>query len=307
MEKMNIVSFSLQELYNGANKRFSFHDGCLVSTYHGIDKNKIEQKAIPLFLYPCRVDAMTAVICEKGKVRFTSNLKQYVLQENTLCINMPNTIVKIDEIEDSIVHVMAFDENFLRDVHLDLRNLLPRFANILDNLCITILPEELDDIRQIFETIEREMETLSGKAYQKEILRGYTSIAIYKICAIFSRVMQMRETASIETVRNRREEYFREFMRHLQQHYCKERSLGFYASLLHITPKYLTTLIKQVSGRSVAEWIDECVILEAKNLLKFSTMSIQQIAYYLNFPNQSFFGTYFKRRTGMSPSEYKQS
>lgn len=101
---------------------------------------------------------------------------------------MPNTIVKIDEIEDSIVHVMAFDENFLRDVHLDLRNLLPRFANILDNLCITILPEELDDIRQIFETIEREMETLSGKAYQKEILRGYTSIAIYKICAIFSRV-----------------------------------------------------------------------------------------------------------------------
>ena len=39
MEKMNIVSFSLQELYNGANKRFSFHDGCLVSTYHGIDKN----------------------------------------------------------------------------------------------------------------------------------------------------------------------------------------------------------------------------------------------------------------------------
>ena len=46
MEKMNIVSFSLQELYNGANKRFSFHDGCLVSTYHGIDKNKIEQKCI---------------------------------------------------------------------------------------------------------------------------------------------------------------------------------------------------------------------------------------------------------------------
>ena len=51
MEKMNIVSFSLQELYNGANKRFSFHDGCLVSTYHGIDKNKIEQKAIPLYQY----------------------------------------------------------------------------------------------------------------------------------------------------------------------------------------------------------------------------------------------------------------
>ena len=49
MEKMNIVSFSLQELYNGANKRFSFHDGCLVSTYHGIDKNKIDRKLFRCF------------------------------------------------------------------------------------------------------------------------------------------------------------------------------------------------------------------------------------------------------------------
>lgn len=307
MDKMNIINLSLQELYNEMGKEVSFHDGCLVSTYHGINKNEIGRKGIPLFSYPCRVDAITAIVCEKGKVRFTSNLKQYVLQENTLCLNVSNTIVKVDEIEDSVVHLIAFDENFLRDVHIDLRNLLPQFTNVLKNPCMTILPEELDDIRQIFETIEREVKTLSGKAYQKEILRGYANIAIYKICAILSRVMQMRETASIETVRNRREEYFREFMRHLQQHYCKERSLGFYASLLHITPKYLTTLIKQVSGRSAAEWIDECVILEAKNLLKFSTMSIQQIAYYLNFPNQSFFGTYFKRRTGMSPSEYKQS
>ena len=307
MDKMNIINLSLQELYNEMGEEVSFHDGCLVSTYHGINKNEIMRKGIPLFSYPCRVDAMTAIVCEKGKVRFTSNLKQYVLQENALCLNMSNTIVKVDEIEDSVVHLIAFDENFLRDVHIDLRNLLPQFTNVLENPCMAIFPEELDDIRQIFETIEKEVKTLSGKAYQKEILRGYASIAIYKICAILSRVMQMRETASIETVRNRGGEYFQEFMRHLQQHYCKERSLGFYASLLHITPKYLTTLIKQVSGRSAAEWIDECVILEAKNLLKFSTMSIQQIAYYLNFPNQSFFGTYFKRRTGMSPSEYKQS
>jgi len=77
------------------------------------------------------------------------------------------------------------------------------------------------------------------------------------------------------------------------------------ARQLCITPKYLTTLIKRISGKSVSEWIDSYVILEAKTLLKYSNMSVQEIAYYLNFPNQSFFGSYFKRNTGMSPSQYK--
>ena len=81
--------------------------------------------------------------------------------------------------------------------------------------------------------------------------------------------------------------------------------MGFYARQLCITPKYLTTLIKRISGLSVSEWIDNYVIIEAKTLLKYSTMSIQEIAYYLNFPNQSFFGSYFKHNTGMSPSQYK--
>ena len=64
-------------------------------------------------------------------------------------------------------------------------------------------------------------------------------------------------------------------------------------------------IIKRISGKSVSEWIDNYVILEAKTLLKYSNMSVQEIAYYLNFPNQSFFGSYFKRNAGMSPSQYK--
>ena len=64
-------------------------------------------------------------------------------------------------------------------------------------------------------------------------------------------------------------------------------------------------MVKEVSGKTAARWIDESVILEAKALLKYSGLSIQEIAYYLNFPNQSFFGCYFKRHAGLSPSQYK--
>ena len=106
-------------------------------------------------------------------------------------------------------------------------------------------------------------------------------------------------------IHNRAEEYFKQFTHLLGEHYRTERSVGFYARQLCITPKYLTTIIKRISGLSVSEWIDNYVIIEAKTLLKYSHMSIQEIAYYLNFPNQSFFGSYFKRNTGMSPSQYK--
>ncbi len=60
-------------------------------------------------------------------------------------------------------------------------------------------------------------------------------------------------------------------------------------------------VVKEVSGKTVGEWIDELVILEAKALLNSSSMNIQEIADRLNFANQSFFGKYFKHYTGMSP------
>ena len=69
----------------------------------------------------------------------------------------------------------------------------------------------------------------------------------------------------------------------------------------------MSLIIKETSGRSAAEWIDAYVLTEAKTLLKFTTMSIQEVAYALNFSSQSFFGKYFKHLTGMSPSEYKLS
>ena len=86
-----------------------------------------------------------------------------------------------------------------------------------------------------------------------------------------------------------------------------ERSVKFYADQLCLTPKHLSGVVKEVSGKTVGEWIDELVILEAKALLNSSSMNIQEIADRLNFANQSFFGKYFKHYTGMSPKEYRKS
>ena len=95
---------------------------------------------------------------------------------------------------------------------------------------------------------------------------------------------------------------FDNFMSLVGEYHTTERGMAFYASRLGLTPKYLSKLIKQYSGRPAPEWIDSFVILEAKNMLKYSGFTIKEIVYNLNFPNPSVFYKYFKSHTGMTPS-----
>ncbi len=93
----------------------------------------------------------------------------------------------------------------------------------------------------------------------------------------------------------------------VQQNFRKERFLEFYADQLEISTKHLTRIVKEHTGYSPTEWITRHVILEAKVMLTASTLNIQQIAQELNFPSQSFFGKYFKKATGVSPKDFRNS
>ena len=87
----------------------------------------------------------------------------------------------------------------------------------------------------------------------------------------------------------------------------RERNVKYYADILCISPKYLSTVIHRVSGKYATEWIDNYVILESKALLRGCGMSVKEVCHKLNFPNQSFFAKYFKHHTGLTPREYKNS
>ena len=91
----------------------------------------------------------------------------------------------------------------------------------------------------------------------------------------------------------------------IYQHYKTHRDVAFYAQCLSLTPRYLTTTIKKTSGKNALQWIEEYVILEIQILLRHSDMTIKQIAYEMNFCDQSFLGKYLKRITGMSPEQYR--
>ena len=106
--------------------------------------------------------------------------------------------------------------------------------------------------------------------------------------------------------KKRADALFAQFISLLEENFRTERRVGWYAEQLGITAKYMSELIKQVSKRTPNEWIDSYVMLEIRVLLKNTTKSIKEIAEAINFPNQSFFGKYFKEHMGMSPTEFRR-
>lgn len=87
---------------------------------------------------------------------------------------------------------------------------------------------------------------------------------------------------------------------------CHEHhTVEWYADKLHLAPKYLSNIVHRTLNSSPNAYIDQAIIRHAKSLLSSTSLSIQQISDQLGFQNQSHFGTFFKRQTGLSPSAYK--
>ena len=94
-------------------------------------------------------------------------------------------------------------------------------------------------------------------------------------------------------------------MQLVRDNYREYRNVAWYADKLCVTPKYISQVVKDTTGRTALDWIDEFTIIESKALLRSTELSIDQIAVKLNFGSSSLFSKYFKRVTGLSPRGYR--
>ena len=102
------------------------------------------------------------------------------------------------------------------------------------------------------------------------------------------------------------ERIFKQFISLVEDNFRVQRRVGWYAAEMGISPKYLSETVKAVSNDTPNKWIDNYVVLELCSLLRNTTLNIKEITEKMNFPNQSFFGRYFKQHTGYSPKAYKK-
>ena len=105
---------------------------------------------------------------------------------------------------------------------------------------------------------------------------------------------------------SRQQDILRRFVALVSRHAARERNIPFYADRLCLAPHYLSTLIRQTSGRTVMQWVNETAVKEAKVWLAFSDETAAQISERLNFPCPASFGKFFRRETGLTPNEYRK-
>lgn len=258
-----------------------------------------------------KIDGLSIILCCSGKAGITINFRNITLETGSVIVLAPNDLVELSDSSPSVeCYAIFLPKEFVQQLSLDSNTL--NYSNIsLDASPLIQLDEEnlrlfngYFNLLELNATINRE-----PTVYTRNISRSVVGAMIYQLMA-FARNNSKDddpEYAKGTSGASRRRYYVKDFMTLLQQDYKQHRSVGHYAERLFISAKYLSLIIKEATGRTATEWIDHFVILEAKNLLRYSGRNIQQIAYDLNFHNQSAFGKYFKQLTGMSPSDFRKT
>lgn len=233
-------------------------------------------------------------ICIHGTCESRVNLKTVVSLPGSVGFILPGQIVEILSVsKDYKSTLISVSPEFISSMgfpyNLNISNVLTA------NPVVMLSDKENDAIRLFCEMVRRIF--ARQRPHIREILQHLTTAMIYS--------MADSVVTKIPPVLSREENIAQQYINIVSQNYHHKRKVIDYAADMSLTSGYLSSIVKNVTGKSAAEWIEEYVLMEAKALLASTDMTIQQICYQLNFPTQSFFGKYFKTHTGLSPKAYR--
>lgn len=303
MERYHEVNIrELKHLSQGSIVNDNLSDDLFTAEMHYESKMDIIE-------YPCRFHGYMAFFCIKGEFEVEINLKKFTIRKDSMFIYTPGNIVRVTNIdprEKESVHfvVVAISEDLMSSTRFDFSKLYNESLRLLESPCVVINENERGLYRKYFDLIQEVSKMRMPN--MRESVTALISSIFYLMGAMWTDRLTAAKKNGGDEMSTRSKIVLEDFLLLVRDYHTKERSLSFYADKLYLTPKYLSKLIKSVSGKSAHEWIDSFVILEAKNLLKYSDMSIKSIVYELNFPNQTTFYRFFKTKTGMTPSEYRK-
>ena len=255
---------------------------------------------------PFRVDGLMLSLCMGGEADVVVNEKEYQMANGSMSIKTPGTLSRWDRVsEDYEGYQMILSMDFVRNLPFDLKDISTAFACLKHESYFRLGDLEREGLYDTMRLIGG-MNGLTGH-FRMPALQGMVVSLLYGVCELVHRKKQdLEKKLNGRCNKDRRHYYLLNFLELLGKFSSQERGIAFYAKKLFLTPKYFSTVIKEVSGKSAREWIDEYVMIEAKALLQHSDANISETAYHLNFPNASFFGRYFKKHTGMSPGDFKK-
>lgn len=251
--------------------------------------------------HPSFFEGIIFILCMKGNARVKISFVEYQIEESSIITILPNQIIEnVDQSDDFFAQVLIFSSDFLS-------NLMPPkdydiYRKIIHNPVLKISEEETQNILRYHSFI---VDTRNNKKHQfmEQIIKGLMYSLLLEVSALYlEHKIEVKEKNS-----SRSAKITQQFFTLLKEHHKEGRTASYYAEKMFITPKYLSSILKKVTGRPVSAWIEDAITIRAKILLKSTELTVLQISEELNFPNASYFGRFFKKKTGMTPRNYREN
>lgn len=249
---------------------------------------------------PARIQMGAICVCLRGTGTFTINDHTYKVAKGDMITILPNTVVGgTSSSDDFLGYALAVDMKVLMNIQM--KDVVRSFVHISDNPVLRISDEQISTIVEMCELLKRKQS--QPHPFGEEISKSLLMVISYEIHSFY--LQNGAGDVAVRQHRTRQGSLCQQFLKLVDENASTHRDMGFYADRLCITPKYLSVVVRKVSGYSPVEWIDRAVMLYARTLLSSSDLTVQQIAAELNFANPSFFGQYFKRHEGVTPKHYR--
>ena len=236
--------------------------------------------------------------------RFKIKLKEIVqdLTAHDLLIIPKNSFCTLMEIEDKLqLYIITFSSDFAFKNTLR-KELVDSFYFLVRKEPLRINLEDKDYLvlSMIYKLIYFVNKDSKNNGYINDLQRISFNLFLYELKIIYSKY-----TSGTMLNFSRKENLTIQFLTILSIHCRKQHQVKFYAGALFITPAYLSKIIKDTTGKTAKDFINEAVIIEAKVLLEDLQLTIFEISEELEFASVHNFSDFFKYQTSISPSQYR--
>lgn len=250
---------------------------------------------------PFMVNGAGLMVCRQGSFTFSLNMKVFSAKTGeTVFIPEDSLFQVLSESEDLQLFIFIYQIEPIRDIIGNSVATMYLYMQLRTEPCYVWNTGDEEEVLKYMALLDNtlHMENSTFNYYEQRILLlGLT----YRICSIYNRKLM-----NLKTTVGHKHEIFIRLIQLIDAHYTEERGVEFYADKLCLSPKYLSALSKSVCGFTVQELIFKSIIRKSISLLKNTQKNIQEISDFFNFPNASYFGTFFKKQTGMSPQQYRK-
>lgn len=255
--------------------------------------------AATISTFPDRLKGCQLAMCESGTACINVSLKKYSLRVGDVVWLFPGYIVLLTEASPDF-RMSCF--SFSQSLQFDAFHSIPteKIAYLRENSCLHFGADAWQQLCFCLTVLKAKCAD-SGNSYQRDLVISCLRLFLYEACNYIE-----KQGSATTASGCRGNELKNQFLALVVSSSRQQRQVAYYADKLCVTPRHLTMTLQRILGRSAKEWIDDYVTLEVKILLRSSSLSIQEIAEQMNFPDQSYLGRFFKHQTGMSPSQYRE-